>query len=267
VRKKRNTCWHSNQFAILLHAMPDTPERFYNLLLAALSEEDLGALGEMESVELKVRQVLEKAGEPIPAIYFPQNGLVSVVAQTKTQQSIEVGMIGYEGMTGISVMMGIDRAANQVIVQARGEALRVPVCTLESAMQSRPGIASIFRRYVQVFIAQASQTALANGRGLLAQRLARWLLMGHDRTRRKDLSVTHGSLGVLLGTRRASVALALHALEERGLVRTKRHVIEVLDRAGLEAAANGYYGIPEAEYARLLAPLIKRGGGSRDVRH
>lgn len=227
--------------------MPNTQERFYNLLLAALSEEDLGALGEMESVELKVMQVLEKAGEPIPAVYFPKSGLVSVVAQTKTRRSIEVGMIGYEGMTGISVLMGIDRAVNQVIVQSPGEALRLPVSALESAMQSRPGIASILRRYVQVCIAQASQTALANGRGLLVQRLARWLLMWHDRSRRKDLLVTHDSLGDLLGTRRASITLTLHALEERGLLRTKRHIIEVLDRAGLEAASNGYYGIPEAE--------------------
>jgi CRP-like cAMP-binding protein len=240
--------------AILLLAMADTNQQPYNLLLAALSDDDLAALGKLESVELEIMQVLERPGEPIPAIYFPKSGLVSVVAQTTTRQGIEVGMIGYEGMTGISVLLGIDRAVNLGIVQSGGEALRLPVSALQAAMASRPGIASIFRRYVQVFIAQASQTALANGRGLLAQRLARWLLMWHDRSRRKDLSVTHDSLGLLLGTRRASVTLTLHALEERGLVRTKRHIIEVLDRAGLESAANGYYGIPEAEYARLLGP-------------
>jgi CRP-like cAMP-binding protein len=232
--------------------MSDTKEPPYNLLLAALSNDDLAALGELENVELEVREIIETPGEPVPAIYFPKSGLISVVAQTDTNDSIEVGMIGFEGMTGSSLLLGSDHALNQAIVQSRTEALRLPVPALQAAMISRPHIERMFRRYVQVFLAQVSQTALANGRGLISQRLARWLLMWHDRSRRLDLSVTHDFLGVLLGTRRATVTVALHDLEGRGLVRAKRNAIEVLDRAGLEAAANGYYGIPEAEYSRLL---------------
>lgn len=224
----------------------------YNLLLAALSADDLAALGALENVELEVREIIERPGEPVPAIYFPRRGLISVVAQTAAEESIEVGMIGYEGMTGISFLLGSDCAVNQVIVQSRVEALRLPVAALQAAMVARPHMELMFRRYAQVFFVQISQTALANGRGLLSQRLARWLLMWHDRSRRLDLSVTHDFLGVLLGTRRATVTVSLHELEGRGLIRAKRNTIEVLDRSGLEAAANGYYGIPEAEYSRLL---------------
>jgi CRP-like cAMP-binding protein len=232
--------------------MPDTKESPYNLLLAALSVDDLAALGALEKVELEVREIVETPGEPVPMIYFPTSGLISVVAVTAAAERIEVGMIGFEGMTGHTLLLGSDRALNQVIVQSRGEAWRLPVPALQAAMAARPHIALMFRRYAQVVLAQVSQTALANGRGLLSQRLARWLLMWHDRSRRLDLSVTHDFLGVLLGTRRATVTVSLHELEGRGLIRSKRNTIEVLDRAGLEAAANGYYGIPEAEYSRLL---------------
>ena len=121
--------------------------------------------------------------------------------------------------TGDASARRLSGALNQVIVQSRTEALRLPVPALLAAMAAKPHIASMFRRYAQVFLAQVSQTALANGRGLLSQRLARWLLMWHDRSRRLDLSVTHDFLGVLLGTRRATVTVSLHDLEGRGLCR------------------------------------------------
>jgi CRP-like cAMP-binding protein len=223
-----------------------------NLLLAALSHHDLAALGEMEAVELSVRQVLETPGKAVPSIYFPRSGLISMVARSSPDQGVEVGMIGFEGMTGISVLMGSERALNQLIVQAPGEALRIPVAALHAAMASSPDIAKMFRRYLHTVMAQLSHTALANGRGFFVQRLARWLLMWHDRSWREDLAVTHDFLGVLLGTRRATVTVALHELEGHGLIRSTRGTIEVLDRGGLEAAANSFYGVPEAEYARLL---------------
>jgi CRP-like cAMP-binding protein len=235
--------------------MSEIIEASYNLLLAALSDNEIAALGELKSVKLDVSQVLETPGEPIQAIYFPRNGLISLVAQSPPEQRIEVGMIGFEGMTGISVLMGIERAVNQLVVQSQVDAMRLSVSSLKAAMASKPRIAAIFRRYVQVLMAQASQTALANGRGLMAQRLARWLLMCHDRSRRRDVSVTHDLLGILLGARRATVTVVLHGLEGRGLIRARRNTIEVLDRAGLEAVANGFYGVPEAEYARLLGPM------------
>jgi CRP-like cAMP-binding protein len=232
--------------------MSDDKGTPYNLLLAGLSADDRAALGTLENVELEVREIIETPGEPVPAVYFPRSGLISVVAYTGLEESIEVGMIGFEGMTGVSLLLDSDRAVNQMIVQSRVEASRLPVPVLRAAMAARPHLELTFRRYAQVFLAQISQTALANGRGLLSQRLARWLLMWHDRSRRLDLSVTHDFLGVLLGTRRATVTVSLHDLEGRGLIRAKRTTIEVLDRAGLEAAANGYYGVPEAEYSRLL---------------
>jgi CRP-like cAMP-binding protein len=236
----------------VLHSADHGPPN--NLLLAALSERDLAALGELEAVDLTLTQVLETPGKPVPSVYFPRSGLISMVTHSGPDQGVEVGMIGFEGMTGVSTLMGVDHALNQLIVQAPGEALRLPASALHSALASRPGVARVFRRYLQTVMAQLSQTALANGRAFFVQRLARWLLMWHDRSRLQNLSVTHDFLGVLLGTRRATVTISLHELQGRGLVRAARGTIEVLDRAGLEAAANSFYGVPEAEYARLLGP-------------
>jgi CRP-like cAMP-binding protein len=107
-------------------------------------------------------------------------------------------------------------------------------------------------RYVHVFMVQNSQTALANGRGTLDERLARWLLMWHDRINRSELIVTHEFLALLLGVRRQGITVTLHELEGQGLIRAARNRVHILDRDGLRRAANGFYGIPEAEYDRLI---------------
>jgi hypothetical protein len=107
--------------------------------------------------------------------------------------------------------------------------------------------------YAQAFLAQTSQTALANGRGKLAERLARWLLMWHDRLQDDNISITHEFLAVLLGVRRPGLTLTLHVLEGKGLIKASRNLIRIADRAGLEKAADGFYGIPEAEYDRLIS--------------
>jgi CRP-like cAMP-binding protein len=107
-------------------------------------------------------------------------------------------------------------------------------------------------RYVHVFMMQASQTALANGRGRLSERLARWLLMWQDRLKTRHLTVTHEFLALLLGVRRQGVTLALHELEGQGLIRGTRNRITVVDREGLLGLANGFYGVPEVEYDRTI---------------
>jgi CRP-like cAMP-binding protein len=231
--------------------MPDTNDRSSNLLLRALSADDVMALGELEYVKLAVNQILDSPSEPTSAIYFPMSGIISVVAQNEMGHGIEVAMIGSEGMTGISVLLGVDRSANHMIVQTKGSALRLSVLALQRALLSRPEIARIFRGYVHVLITQISETARANTEGHIPHRLARWLLMWHDRSLGNELNTTHDLLAVLLGSTRATVTLALQNLKRCGLIRTMGSRIEVLDRAGLMAVAEDFYGVPEAAYERI----------------
>ena len=215
---------------------------------------DVGFSG-IEKVHLKVHQVLEAPGIPIPAVYFVEHGMVSVVGTTHPNHRIEVAMIGFEGMTGAAILLGDDRSANESVVQSAGEAFRISATTLQAVLREQPKVAALFHRYIQVFMMQCSQTALANGRGLLGERLARWILMWHDRASNDELVVTHEFLALLLGVRRSGVTLALHILEDQSLIKGSRTLIRVLDRKGLRAAAHGFYGVPEAEYDRSIGPL------------
>lgn len=230
---------------------PDMGPR--NRLLAALPLRDLRQLSSsLETTPLEARQVLDTPNDPIRHVYFVESGLVSVVGTTEPDHRIEVGMVGCEGMTGLGIVLGDDRSANETIVQSAGTALRISSAALRKAMKANPALATILLRYVNVFIAQASQTALANGRGRLDERLARWLLMWHDRLGDTDLIITHEFLALLLGVRRHGVTVALHDLEGRGLIRANRNLVKIVDRDGLRLASNGFYGIPEAEYDRAI---------------
>ncbi len=230
---------------------PDRGPR--NRLLAALSPRDLRQLSPLlETTPLAARQVLDAPQDLIEHVYFVESGLVSVVGTTEPDHRIEVGMVGREGMTGLGIVLGDDRSANEIIVQSAGTALRISSVELRKAMKANPTFAAILLRYVNVFVTQASQTALANGRGRLDERLARWLLMWHDRLGDADLIITHEFLALLLGVRRPGVTVALHDLEARGLIRANRNLVKIIDRDGLQLAANGFYGIPEAEYARSI---------------
>jgi CRP-like cAMP-binding protein len=196
--------------------------------------------------------MLETSQSPILHVYFPTSGLASIVGTTNPNHRIEVGMVGYEGMTGLAVVLGDDRSANETVVQSSGRALRIGSGPLRKAMGASSTLTTTLLRYSHVFLMQASQTAVANGRGRLNERLARWLLMWHDRLRTAELDVTHEFLSILLGVRRPGVTVALHELEGQGLISSTRNHVRILDRAGLRRASNGFYGIPEAEYDRTM---------------
>ena len=238
--------------------MNSVAEPVHNRLLASLPASDFEMLRpSLKRVELEARQVLEQPRQPIADIYFVQSGLVSVVGTTHPDHRIEVGMVGHEGMTGLGVVLGDDRSANETLVQSAGIALRISAEALRGAMQQSPRLTALLLRYAHVFLLQGSQTALANGRGKLDERLSRWLLMWHDRLGGDDLIITHEFLALLLGVRRQGVTETLHALEGGGLIRSSRSLIKILDRDGLQTAANGFYGTPEAEYDRSIGLLVR----------
>jgi CRP-like cAMP-binding protein len=223
-----------------------------NSLLASMTIADRAALQpHLEAVILTTREVLERPNTRISHVYFLTSGLASVVGMTKPHQRIEVGMVGYEGMTGLAIVLGHDRSTNETVIQADGAALRISSASLRRLLKASPAMTNVLLRYVHVFMMQASQTALANGRGKLSQRLARWLLMWHDRLQTPHLNVTHRFLALLLGVRRQGVTVALHELEGKRLIKGTRSQITVIDRAGLLALASGFYGVPETEYLKM----------------
>jgi CRP-like cAMP-binding protein len=223
-----------------------------NHLLSALSRGDFALLSDhLKPVRLELRHPIEDSNKPIKHVYFPYDGVVSVVAVGTGGRESEVGLIGREGMTGINVVLGDDRSPHSTYVQVSGKGQRMKADDLREAMLESPSMRNCFLRFAQAFMVQTTHTAVANGRGKIEERLARWLLMVHDRLERNELPLTHEFIALMLNVRRAGVTEALQALNRKGLLTAKRGGIGVQDRAGLEAQANGLYGIPEAEYLRL----------------
>ena len=225
-----------------------------NKLLSRLSRSDFGSLKPyLDTVALVLRHPLERPNKPIRHVYFPESGFASVVAVSTGDRDIEIGLIGREGMSGMAVVMGDDRSPHSTYMQVAGHGRRIEAKNLRRAMGESPSLQLSFLRYAQAFAIQTAYTALANGSGNVGQRLARWLLMAHDRLDAKDIPLTHEFLSIMLGVRRAGVTVALQLLEARELIGTHRGLIVVADRAGLEAFSAGLYGTPEAEYGRLTA--------------
>ncbi len=228
-----------------------------NRLLAGLSIDDLALLQpHLTPIDLGLRFKLETANRPIENVYFLEQGVASIVAQAQRGRiQAEVGIVGRDGITGMCLLHGSDRSPNDTFMQVagHGHAIEAEILT-DLLLQSR----SLERRLLlfgHVQSVQTAQSVLANARGSIEQRLARWLLMSHDRLRADRFKLTHEFLALLLGVRRPGVTIGLQRLEQQGLVQTSRGEIGVMDRPGLERVAGGFYGVAEAEYERLFGPL------------
>jgi len=232
-------------------AVSSSPHR--NRLLASLSPGDLGLMQpHLEHVTLKLRHDLEKPNRRIDDVYFMDSGIASVVAVQSNQTRVEVGLVGCEGMTGTSVVLGSDRSPHATYIQVAGEAQRITAGELRKAIKASESLHGLLLKYVQTFMVQTAHTAIANARARLDARLARWILMAHDRVRANKLPLTHEFLSLMLGVRRAGVTEALHSLSSQKLIDAGRGQIVVLNRKGIERSAGGAYGQPEAEYRRLI---------------
>ncbi len=223
-----------------------------NLLLAALSASDLSLLRpHLQSIVLALRHEIEVPNVPIANVFFMEDGVASVVAVSSGQR-IEVGLVGREGMTGTAIVLGNHRSPHATYVQVAGEGQRISAARLRAAMAASGAMRALFLKYVQAFTIQTAHTAIANGRANIDERLSRWLLMAQDRVGGRDLPLTHEFLAVMLGVRRAGVTDALSVLEGDKIIRAVRGKVTVLDRKRLEAKARDSYGVPEAEYRRLI---------------
>ena len=240
-------------------------EPLSNQLLNFLSAKDRNLLTpNLKRIPLVLRQSLENANQAIENIYFPEDGVASVVGDSKSLGEIEIGIVGKEGMTGLMVVMGNDRSPYNTFVQVAGSDFMLFAGNLHSAMKKSSTLRDFLLHYAQVFMIQTSQTALANAATLLSQRLARWLLMVEDRLSTKEIPLTQEFLAIMLGVQRSGVSIAIADLESRGFISSKRRLIRILNRPALEKFTNGSYGLAEAEYKRRVKRSKSREGYSRE---
>lgn len=223
-----------------------------NRLLAALAPMDRARLTpELQMVPLARLAKLEFPDRHIEHIYFFESGIASVVS-VHGASMVEVGVIGHEGMSGIPVINGNDRSPYSTFMQVAGSGQRIVARRLHDMIDGNTSLRTVFARFAQTFLIQTSQTAVANARATIEQRLARWLLMSHDRVAGDVLPLTHDFLSVMMGVGRPGVTSAVHALANRGFIVGGRGQVTIADRSGLLAHAGEYYGLAESEYDRLM---------------
>jgi CRP-like cAMP-binding protein len=232
-----------------------TQPRMRNQLLSGLPLPDSQALiSKLESVPLQLEQTIIEPFKTISHVYFVESGLLSVIARSGDREQAEIAMVGREGMSGFQLALGCDSVPFRVFVQRAGSAYRMTQANFVRACEDSPALKKAVLLYSQVFTTQVAETSRANARHTVETRLARWLLMAHDRAEGDDLPLTHEFLSLMLGVRRPGITVSLHVLEGEHMIRARRGNIRILDRSKLEEAARGSYGLPESEYRRLLTP-------------
>ena len=224
-----------------------------NRLLSALPRAEYEALQpHLEPVVFRQRQVLFEAEEPIRHVYFPETMVVSLVSRLREGGVVEVGTAGFEGMAGLPVFLGDDSSSVRAFAQVPGGAMRMEADTFIQ-LAGEPGcFHRMLLRYTQAFLTQVAQSAACNAAHLVQQRCARWLLMTHDRVNDSTLPLTHEFLAFMLSVRRAGVTIAMRTLQDAELIRYGRGWVEVIDRAGLEAASCECYALVRSHTDRLL---------------
>ena len=210
-------------------------------------------LEQCELVEMTFGEVLCEPGERIRDVYFPTSGLISLIAVLDDPASIEVALIGNEGMLGVPLVLGVDISPLRAVVQGNGGALRMQGAHFRRVLAGSPILRRRLDAYIYVLLAQLSQTAACACFHLLEARLAYWLLMSQDRARSDRFYLTHSLLADMLGVRRSGVTTAAGALQRRKLIRYSRGGITILDRKGLELASCGCYDVINTAYDRLSA--------------
>ena len=234
--------------------MPELhPHAFNNRLLAAFPPEDVQRfLSDLHPVSLPLRHVIYDVGAPLEYVYFIEQGLASILMNMSDGSTIEVGMIGMEGMVGMAVLLGGETSKHQFIVQGPVTALRMNAAQCKAAFDQSAVVRRLVLRFTEAILDLAAQTAACNRLHSIEQRCARWVLMSCDRLHSDTMPITHEFLASMLGVRRAGVTTSLGELHRSGLIQNGRGQVTITDREGLEATACECYLIDHGRLASLL---------------
>ncbi|MGA2350436.1 MAG: Crp/Fnr family transcriptional regulator [Terracidiphilus sp.] len=221
--------------------------------MASLSAEAIERLApNLVLVELERGRILHEAGEPVTTVYFLEQGICSVVVTMKNGSTVEAGIIGRDAFVGIPAVLGTGQSSNRAYIQLPGSGFSIKAKILREQMSHPSGeLRSCLFRAMQGILAQTAQTAACNRVHELEERLARWLLMCHDRVQIDRLPITHELLAIMLGTRRSTVTVTAGILQKAGLIESKRGNVTIRNRKGLEEATCECYSFIHDEYIRL----------------
>jgi CRP-like cAMP-binding protein len=230
------------------------PRALTNRLLAALPSLDREQMiASCERVQMKVGEILYQPGREMRFVYFPTDSFASLLANTDKPNSVEVALVGCEGMLGMSSMLDVTTAPFKTLVQGAGSAWRMQTREFQRQVQLRPVLAQRLTRYLYVRMLDLAQMVTCTRFHQVEPRLARWLLMTGDRAQSRHFSITQELMALMLGVRRAGVTQAAGSLQQRGLISYRRGKIVLLDRRGLERASCTCYARALQSYARHLS--------------
>ncbi len=235
-------------------SLKDVSAAFGNSLLSALPREEYERLSpHMELVSLKPGRVLYHAGDAVGHAYFPKGGMLSLLSTTEGGRTIEVAMIGSEGMAGVPIILRCEAAPYQVMVQLAGNALRIRAGVLRAEFDRGGRLQHLLLRYTHALLTQVAQSAACNRFHTVEERLCRWLLVSRDRVQTDTVRLTQEFLADMLGTPRSSVTAVAGALQSAGMIAYHRGRITILDRPAMEAASCECYRLVREGIRHYLA--------------
>lgn len=230
-----------------------------NYLIAALPKAEIARLEQkFEKVSFKLGHVLYETGDMMDYAYFPTTAIISLLYVMENGATAEIGIVGNDGLIGVSLFMGGDTTTSRAIIQSAGEAVRMSVAEVKAEFKRGGVFQELLLRYTQAMMTQISQTAVCNRLHNVDQQLCRWILLSHDRLDDDRLVMTHDLISNMLGVRREGVTIAAQKLAKRKLITNDRGTITVIDRQGLENAVCECYKVVNDEYNRLLGRGIAR---------
>jgi CRP-like cAMP-binding protein len=223
-----------------------------NSLLTRIPDSEFAAIKpHLQFSVFSIGQYLERAGSPISAAYFPNRGICSLLIETSDARSVEVGLAGCEEIIGLTLVGGVDQLPYSVVVQAPGEGFRVVSSTMKKMLVLMPEFTRMLVRHLAIHAVEDSQNTACNRLHSLEQRLARWLLMVHDRLDSDDICITHDFLSKMMGADRTSVTLTVGEFEERGMLTRRRGFVNIRSRHMLEQEACECYQVFKAFNSEL----------------
>jgi CRP-like cAMP-binding protein len=238
------------------YLMSEEFNRPQNQLLAALPAEDYQRLlPHIEPVPLSLRQILYAEGDLIDYVYFPHRAIVSLIRTVEEGSTVEVGIVGIEGMTGVEVCLGNATSTYEAMVQVKANAVRIPAKHLKAEFDRGGALQQLLLRYMQALLTQTSQGIVCHCYHTIEQRLARWLLTVSDRLDSDELPLTQEFLAQMIGSHRPGVTLAVGTLQQAGLIRAQRGRVTILEREKLEVVTCECYDYVKSAFDRLPKPI------------